>query len=132
MRETIGILRSLNETVPNPLPLPTLADVSRVENELGLQLPPEFVALQLAAGDVTYGTYEPVTLTIGSGHTYITTVATDAWAAGVPRALLPICEDNGDYFCIDQNSRIIYWSHDGTSSESWPTLEDWVKSVWLA
>jgi hypothetical protein len=131
MQATILRLRQLNEPVPRPLPRVTLDDVDRVERELNFKLPSEFIELQLGAGDVVFGCYEPVTLTVGSGHTYIVEVAQDAWASGVSREHLAICKVNGDYFCLAPNGVVNFWSHDGASSESWPSLEAWVRAVWL-
>lgn len=37
----------------------------------------------------------------------------------MPKKLLPICEDNGDYYLIDPRSgKISFWSHNGTTDES--------------
>lgn len=131
MQDVIANLRLLNEPVPSPLTRPTLDDVARVEGILKRKLPDDFVALQLGAGDVVYGHYEPTTLAPDSGHTYIVQVAQDAWQSGVPKSHLPICEDNGDYFCLTEDGKVVYWSHDGVSIESWPSLECWVQEVWL-
>lgn len=131
MHEMITRLRELNEPVPQPIPRPTTADVSRVEQTLGFKLPSDFVELQLGAGDVVFGTYEPVTLALNTGHTYIELVANEAWSQGVPREYLPICEDNGNYFCLTPLGMVVYWAHDGVSNESWPSLACWVRDVWL-
>ena len=53
-----------------------------------------------------------------------------AWALGVPFDFLAICEDNGDYFCLDGDT-VRFWSHDGATSESWPDLATWITEVWL-
>ncbi len=131
MQALIARLRQLNEPVSRPLPRVTPEDVARVEHELRIKLPANLVELQLGAGDVVVGTYEPVTLTPGSGHTYMVNVAKDAWSSGVPEDYLPICENNGDYFCLTPTGVVTFWAHDGISSESWPSLEDWVRDVWL-
>jgi hypothetical protein len=132
MQGVIAQLLERNEPVPKPLPKPTLEDIARVERELCIKLPSEFVALQLNAGHVVCGTHEPVTITLGSGHTYIGGVADDAWSSGVPREFLPICEENGDYFCLTPDGKVVYWSHNGPTQEFWPSLEAWVSEVWLS
>jgi hypothetical protein len=132
MRHVVARLRQVNQTVPNPLPLPTSADVGRVEKELEQSLPASLKQLLLAAGDVVFGQYEPITLTLGSGHTYAASVVGAARASGVPRSLFPFCESNGDYFCLLASGQVVYWSHDGASPESWPSLEAWVTDVWLS
>ncbi|AEV25422.1 MULTISPECIES: SMI1/KNR4 family protein [Azospira] len=66
MQTVIAQLLERNELVPKPLPKPTLEDIVRVEHELCIKLPAEFVALQLSAGHVVCGTQEPVTVTLAT------------------------------------------------------------------
>lgn len=131
--EVIAELRKLNEPVPKPLRLPTIEEVEAAEAALGVLFHPDYREFLLAASDVVYGTVEPCTVAPGGGHTDLRNVALAAWAAvGLPRSLLPICEDNGDYFCMDAVGRVVFWSHDGRiRPESWPNLADWIKRVWI-
>ena len=50
---------------------------------------------------------------------------------GVPKSLVPIAEDNGDYYCMNEAGEFLYWSHDGTTDEKWPSLENWIQEVWI-
>ena len=50
---------------------------------------------------------------------------------GVPVDWLPICEDNGDYYCFVPDGKIRFWDHNGASDEHWPDLATWVKEVWI-
>ena len=45
--------------------------------------------------------------------------------------LLPICEDNGDYYCLNQAGEVVFWSHNGATAEKWRNLADWIKQVWI-
>ncbi len=45
---------------------------------------------------------------------------------GVPKEFLPFCEDNGDYYCLTRDSRVVLWSHDGLFSGSWLDLAHWI------
>jgi hypothetical protein len=64
-----------------------------------------------------------VTITRPDAYAHLESVARDAWTKmELPKGLLPICEDNGDYFCMEQSGRVIYWSHNGATDESWPNL----------
>jgi hypothetical protein len=49
----------------------------------------------------------------------------------VPRKLLPICEDNGDYYCMNKKGEIVFWSADGASDEKWKDLATWIEEVWI-
>jgi hypothetical protein len=131
MEALIKILREKNESVPRPLPRVTPGDIARAEITLGRKLPADYVQLQLGAGDVVFGTLEPATLQPESGHTYIGSVVEGARAAGVPASLLPICEDNGAYYCLSPDGEVQYWDH-GPTKEKWASLAAWVRDVWLS
>jgi hypothetical protein len=128
--EVIRELRKLNEPVPKPRRLPTDSEVEQAQAALGVTFHPDYRKYLLAASDVVFGTTEPCTL-VGGGHTNFASVAADAWAMGVPRHLVPICEDNGDYFCMNGAGEVVFWSHDGTTDERWSDLATWIKRVWI-
>jgi hypothetical protein len=59
-------------------------------------------------------------------------MAHDAWTQmELPRELLPICEDNGDYYCMNERGEVVYWSHAGSGDERWPDLATWIQQVWI-
>lgn len=80
---------------------------------------------------MVFDVLEPCTVIPGSGHTSLVEVVKSARDAGVPAELIPICADNGDYYCIDKEGKMIYWSHNGPTDESWPNLATWIKNVWI-
>jgi hypothetical protein len=126
-------LRKRNWTVPKPLRLPSENEVDSVEASLGVRFHPDFRRYLLEASDVVFGIFEPVTITQPGTHTDLLKVASHAWEAyGVPRDLLPICEDNADFYCMNEGGEVVFWSHNGWSSETWPKLADWIERVWIA
>jgi len=44
--------------------------------------------------------------------------------------LVPIAEDNGDYYCMNEAGEVLFWSHNGSNDEKWPNLENWIREVW--
>ena len=45
-------------------------------------------------------------------------------------------EDNGNYYCFDLSSakedyKVVYFSHDGLSEETWPNFLVWVEKCWI-
>ena len=125
-------LRSRNESVPKPMRLPSVAEVDDAERRLGVKFPPDFRRYLLDASDVVCGIIEPVTITSPESHTDLFKVVDDAWeTCGMPRDLLPICEDNGDFYCINRAGEIVFWSQDGGTSEKWPSLAHWIQDVWI-
>lgn len=126
-------LRSLNEPVPIPLRLPTLQEVSNAEKQLRIPFPKDYRRFLLEASDVVYGTVEPALVTPDSGYRDLVTMAQTAWnALDLPKNLLPFCEDNGDYYCMNQRGQVVYWSHNGQTDEKWVNLASWIEHVWLA
>ncbi len=99
---------------------------------MGLLFPPDYRRFLMEASDVIVGTIEPATITNPQSHTHLPDIANSAWSLGVDRSWLPICEDNGDYFCLTPRGAIAYWSHNGPTGEQWPDLAAWIQDVWLA
>jgi SUKH superfamily protein len=125
-------LRERNEPVPVPLRLPTTAEVDAAERQLGVRFSPDYRRFLLEVSNVVYGAIEPATVTPFSGYRYLPDVAEIAWnAMGLPRELLPICEDNGDYYCLNRAGEVVFWSHDGATDEKWSDLAAWIKQVWI-
>jgi hypothetical protein len=132
LEEAIRALRENNEDVPRPLRLPTPAEVNAMARTLGVTFHPDYERYLLEASDVVLGTLEPATIVSRVDHTYLPSVVEGARAMGVPGELLPICEDNGDYYCMQLDGRVVDWSHNGVTDESWPNLAAWISDVWLA
>jgi len=129
--EALRALRENNEPVPKPLRLPTQDEVAVMAQALGVSFHPDYERYLLQASDVVFGTLEPATIVSSADHTYLPSVVQGARAMGVPEELLPICEDNGDYYCMPRDGCVVYWSHNGVTDESWPDLAAWICDVWL-
>jgi hypothetical protein len=133
LEEAIKTLRKLNKPVPKPMHLPTSDEVSNTQQKLGVVFHPDYYKYLLEASDVVYGILEPCTITLVNSYRDLVTVAQEAWdSMGVSRNLIPICEDNGDYYCMNQSGEVVFWSHEGLTDEKWPNLAAWIEDVWLA
>jgi hypothetical protein len=130
LEEAIRELRASNEPVPNPALLPSEAEVDAIEVQLKVKFHSDFREYLLKASDVVCGNKEPVTIDVQS-HTNLAQVAEAAWAVGLPKDYIPICEDNGDYFAMTPKGEVVYWSHNGLSDEKWSSLANWIFEVWL-
>jgi hypothetical protein len=132
LAEAIRQLRELNEPVPKPMRLPSAAAVAAAERALGVTFHPDYRKFLLEASDVVVGALEPATIGRKRAHTDLVPMAHDAWTLmELPRELLPICEDNGDYYCMNERGEVVYWSHDSTNDERWPNLATWIQEVWI-
>ena len=127
----IAQLRELNQPVPKPMRLPTAQEVDAIAATSGLSFPPEFRRYLLEASDVVFGALEPVTVTNLGDPTHFPEVLADARRWGVPADLIPICEDNSDFYCITPSGAIVFWSHNGTTDERWPCIAAWIEEVWI-
>jgi hypothetical protein len=132
LTDVIAKLRRLNEPVPEPLSLPTYKDIEAAERQLKMKFPPDYRTYLLEASDVVYGSLEPAIVIPDAGYVHLTELAESAWSEmEVPRDLLPICEDNGDYYCLNTNGEVCFWSHNGSTDEKWPDLATWIEEVWI-
>jgi len=130
--DVIAELRELNEPVPKPLRLPAENEVDAAEGRLGIKFPVDYRQYLLHASDVVYGALEPAIITPDAGHLDLIDMAQTAWdEMEVPRTLLPFCEDNGDYYCLNPAGEVEYWSHNGATDEKWKDLANWIKEVWI-
>jgi hypothetical protein len=130
--DVIAELRELNEPVPKPLRLPTENEVDAAEGRLGIKFQADYRQHLLQASDVVYGALEPAIVTPDAGHLDLIDMAQTAWdEMEVPRTLLPFCEDNGDYYCLNESGEVEFWSHNGATDERWKDLATWIKEVWI-
>ncbi|TWI57703.1 SUKH superfamily protein [Pseudomonas duriflava] len=131
MEDVIERLREENEPVPVPLELPDEDRLVEIEEELLISLPPEFREFLLTVSDVVYGKLEPVTVTDPQSHTYLPEVAANAWDEGLPRDLIPLCEDGDGYYCVTQEGEVLLWSDGEVDDDTWDSVWIWARDVWL-
>lgn len=132
IEEVIEELRRLNEPVPKSGRLPTEDEVCAAEKALGLTFSADYRRYLLEASNTVYGTLEPALVIPDAGYLDLVEIAKFAWEGMcLPRNLLPICDDNADYYCLNEKGEVLFWPHDGTSEEKWPDLATWIKEVWI-
>ena len=131
MEDVISELKQRNESIPVPLELPDMDDIVEVEQQLLLSVGVEFRQFLLSVSDVVCGTLEPGTVIDPQSHTYLPEVAATAWSLGVPRDLVPLCEHNNNYYCVDELGEVVYWQQGEISDETWPGVWEWAQQIWL-
>ena len=131
MEDVIEMLRERNEPVPVPLELPDDDLLVEIEEQILISLPDDLRVFLLTVSDVVYGRHEPATVTDPHSHTYLPEMAAVAWSMGLPRQYLPICEEDGAYYCISQDGSILFWD-ESISDEAWDSIWHWARDVWLA
>ncbi|WP_439860368.1 SMI1/KNR4 family protein [Pseudomonas sp. MBLB4136] len=134
MEEVIDQLRELNEPVPVPLELPDEETLVEIQEQILIHLPYALREFLLTVSDVVYGRLEPVTAADPQSHTYLPEVAATAWSLGVPREYVPLCEDQGNYYVVEEDGTVLLWEADTgeiNEDESWESVWHWVRDVWL-
>jgi hypothetical protein len=132
IHSAIAELKSVRMSLPVRQELPDESLLDVYERELGVTIPGEYRTFLKEASDSVFNGKDALRVTSAQNHPReLLHAAREAWSAGVPKVWLPFCEDNGNYYCISDEGDIKFWAHDGTSSESWPTLGAWIKAVWI-
>ncbi len=121
----------MSETVPIPLELPTFDQLVMAEEEILIPLPGELKQYLLYASDVIYGSLEPVTVSDPNSHTFLPEVTAYAWSIGMPREYVAVCQQGNSFYCIDQEGQMLLWNEDGSESDYWESLWEWVEQVWM-
>ncbi|NLD15392.1 MAG: SMI1/KNR4 family protein [Gammaproteobacteria bacterium] len=133
MEDVIELLREHNQPVPVPLELPTDDDLLDVQEQILIHLPHELREFLLEVSDVVYGHLEPVTASDPHSHTYLPEVAATAWDLGLPRHLVPLCQEGDLYFAVEPDGEVLCWSvREGDYlDDEWESVWHWARDYWL-
>ncbi|MCO6180762.1 SMI1/KNR4 family protein [Ciceribacter sp. RN22] len=114
-------------------PLPDDGLIKEYEKDTGFTFPEDYKLFLKSVSNAFVGYISPFTLSVGAASDYgdLRVGLAEARKAGVPEDWLPVCEDNGDFYCIVPDGRVRFWDHNGSTDESWPNLATWAKEVWL-
>lgn len=129
---TINELKKLAGKNINTIPLPDDDLINDYEKEINFKFSEDYKKVLKNLSNVFFGTIELLSVTREKKYpTELSFVLREARKVGVPLGWLPICEDNGDYYCLLPNGTIRFWSHDGVTDEKWDDLASWIKEVWI-
>lgn len=133
LEEIINRINKLDNPSERRLPLPDDTLIKKYEDESGFIFPDDYKIFLKSVSNAFVGYISPFTLSLritGDQGDLLTGIS-DGRKVGVPEDWIPICEDNGDYYCITSDGSIHFWDHNGHSNETWPNLATWMKEVWL-
>ncbi len=132
LHDAIAELKRLSQGKTNRVPLPDDRLISEYEQDIGFKFSDDFKLFLKEASNVFFGTKDPLVITSGkTSRGELSSAIEQGRLIGLPHDWLPICEDNGDYYCIVASGQIRFWSGNGPSDESWPDLATWIKKVWI-
>ncbi|GCE80714.1 SMI1/KNR4 family protein [Komagataeibacter oboediens] len=131
-----SVINKINQIDPPSGRKRTLPDdelIEKYEKMTGFLFSNDYKKILKTVSNAFVGTLSLLTLESGKKDVYgeLKTTCDEAHALGVPKAWLPICEDNGDYYCLTPNGTVRFWDQNGSSDETWPNLATWVQDVWL-
>ncbi|MCO6555551.1 hypothetical protein BGI40_08165 [Snodgrassella communis] len=122
---------SNGEIINVPLPDDNLLD--DYEKEINFCFSKEYRMLLKEANNIFYGTIELLLVTKDKKYpSELSLVLNEAREQGLPENWLPICQDNGNYYCLIPDGTVHYWTLDGYSNDSWKDLADWIEQVWIS
>jgi len=131
MEDIVDQLREVSVSTAAYLELPSEDELVLVEEEILLPIPREMRSFLLQVSDVIYGSLEPVTVADPGAHTHLPEVTSNAWAIGLPRELMVLCQADEGYYCISQEGEVKLWQNGELSEDIWEDVWDWVENVWL-
>ncbi|OYU19586.1 MAG: hypothetical protein CFE34_04580 [Rhodobacteraceae bacterium PARR1] len=130
----IAEIGQLDDPTRRKLSLPDAALIRRYEAATGFTFSADYRLFLMTVSNAFVGTLDPLILSdaMGGTHGEMLTTLQEARAAGIPPDWLPICADNGDYYCLTPAGTVRFWSHNGSTSEAWPDLATWAWEVWVS
>jgi len=106
--------------------------IDSYQKDIGVLFSEDYKVFLKKASTIFYGEIDPFVITIDkSSRSELSVAIVDAQSLGLPKGWLPICEDNGDYYCLTKDNTIRFWTSNGMSNDSWPSLGAWIKEVWI-
>ena len=130
--KVLNELKNLSSEVYPNIELPTDTVLASYEREIGFIFPEDYKKVLKEVSNIFYGTLELASITNNKEYyRELSFVLSDAREQGLPNNWLPICEDNGSYYCLVPSNEIRYWTADGYSDEIWLNLAEWIKQVWI-
>jgi len=132
MEDIVDQIRESALTTAAYLELPSEDELVLVEEEILLPIPREMKSFLLQVSDVVLGSIEPVTVADPGAHTHLPEVTANAWAKGMSREYMAVCQVGEDCYCINQEGEVLLWQDGEMSDESWEDIWQWAEEVWLA
>ncbi|MFH1807025.1 MAG: SMI1/KNR4 family protein [Pseudomonadota bacterium] len=131
--EVIKLINQADDPAGRRQPLPDDSLIEKYEQQTGIVFPEDYKIFLKSISNAFVGFMSPFVLNedLSKGYGDLVLGLRDARKVGVPDDWLPICEDNGNYYCLAPDGSVQFWDHNGSSNETWPDLATWAKEVWL-
>lgn len=130
----LAIANLINQAEGRRILIPSPDDnlIASYEKNIGFAFDEDYKFFLKNASTIFYGLIDPLVITADqSSRSELSKAILDAHSLGVPSNWLPICEDNGDYYCLADDKSIRFWTSNGLSGDYWPNLSSWINQVWI-
>lgn len=105
---------------------PSDKEIEKAQKKLGFVFPADYIEFIKSGYDLGNSTLEALEINNPISHVDIyETIENARKYYGLPINLLPIVENNADYYCLNERGEIIFWSHNGATDEKWRNISDW-------
>ncbi|WP_064608965.1 SMI1/KNR4 family protein [Photobacterium sp. J15] len=105
---------------------PSDDEIAAAQQKLGMLFSTEYVEFIKSGYDLGDSVLEALEIDNPGSHVDIFEALESARKYyDLPENLLPICEDNSDYFCLNEKGEVVFWSHNGATDEKWSSIEAW-------
>lgn len=131
----ISEVNRLDDPRKRKIPLPDDALIARYEAATGFEFSEDYKKFLKSISNAFIGYLSPLTLNEEMGGVYgeLRSAIEQGRSAGLPHDWLPICEDNGDYYCIAPDGKYISGTTTvqrprlGPTSQRGQTMSGWVE-----
>ena len=105
---------------------PSDEEIKEAEVKLGFNFPDEYIEFIKSGYILGNAPLEALEINSPGSHVDIYEAIESARKYyELPKNLLPILEDNSDYYCLNENGQVVFWSHNGTTDEKWNNVKEW-------
>ncbi len=113
--------------------LPNDKILENYQKEVGVPFPKDYIYYLKKANNIFYNLDEIVLVTNRNENapSELKSIIKEARKLGLDRNWIPLCEDNGNYYCLTPNGNVKYYDLNGPSCEVWESLASWIKDVWI-
>jgi len=121
---------------PADWPKPSAQELAKIEEDYGIQYSVQFREFQVAEchstpiGDTAFDYFGWAQPSLGPMEN-LRKIVEESLSYGIPKSLAPFRCDNGDFFCIASDGRIVIWDHNTGQIETdsryqWSSFAEWL------
>lgn len=113
--------------------LPNDKTLENYQKEIGISFSQDYTYYLKKANNIFYNLDEIVLVTNRNENesSELKKIIKEARKLGLDEKWIPLCEDNGNYYCLTPKGNVKYYDLNGKSNEEWDSLTFWIKDVWI-